>query len=165
MANQILRTTKILLVVAVVFWGFIGALFNVLHWDGTMGAVGAVTSMSTWEGGAESWQATSNVAVIWAGALFITLLKITAGILCALGAKNMWQTRRSTAASFGSAKKLALAGCGVAMLMLFGGFIVIGESGFELWRSDAMRGPVLESAFRYGGMITLIALFVGMESD
>jgi predicted small integral membrane protein len=165
MANQVLRTTKVLLIVAVVFWGFIGALFNVLHWGGTMGAVGAVTSMATWEGGADSWQATSNVAVIWAGALFITLSKIIAGTLCAIGASKMWQTRRSTAASFGSAKKLALAGCGFAMLMLFGGFIVIGESWFELWRSDAMRGPVLESAFRYGGMITLIALFVGMEND
>ena len=165
MANQMLRTTKILLVVAVVFWGLIGAFFNFLHWGETTGAVGAVASMVTWEGGAESWQATSNVALIWAGALFIALSKITAAILCAVGAKKMWHTRRSSAANFTSAKKIALAGCGIAMFMLFGGFIVIGESWFELWRSDAMRGPALESAFRYGAMITLIALFVGMDND
>ena len=165
MANQILRTSKILLVVAVVFWGFVGAFFNVLHWDGTIGAVGAATSMVTWEGGAESWQATSSVVVIWAGALFITISKVTASLLCAVGAGKMWTARRSSTANFASAKKIALSGCGLAMLMLFGGFIVIGESWFELWRSDAMRGPVLESAFRYGAMITLIALFVGQDND
>lgn len=165
MANQLLRTTKILLVVAVVFWGLIGALFNLLHWGGTTGAVAAVTSMASWEGGAESWQATSNVAVIWAGAIFITFSKIIAAILCAIGAKKMWQTRRGSAVNFSSAKKIALSGCGIALFMLFGGFIVIGESWFELWRSDVMRGPALESAFRYGGMITLIALFVGMNND
>jgi hypothetical protein len=42
--------------------------------------------------------------------------------------------------------------------MLFGGFIVIADSRFELWRSDGMRGPVLDSAYRYLGSILLIAL-------
>ncbi|GAC21150.1 DUF2165 family protein [Paraglaciecola arctica] len=44
--------------------------------------------------------------------------------------------------------------------MLFGGFIIIAESWFELWRSESMLGPVLQSAFRYGGFIGFIALFV-----
>jgi hypothetical protein len=38
--------------------------------------------------------------------------------------------------------------------MLFGGFIVIAESWFELWRSEAM-GAVLSAALRYGSMIAL----------
>ena len=49
--------------------------------------------------------------------------------------------------------------------MLFTGFIVIAESWFELWRSDVMRGPVLDSAFRYGGMIALIAVFVAVKEE
>jgi predicted small integral membrane protein len=51
------------------------------------------------------------------------------------------------------------------MLLLFGGFIVIGETWFEMWRSDLLRDLSLQSAFRYGGMVTLIALYVGCLED
>jgi predicted small integral membrane protein len=76
-----IRIVKIGLIFAVVLWGFFGALGNVLHWDETLGSVAAVTSMVTFEGGAESWQATSNSLVIWLGALFIMLSKLSAGDL------------------------------------------------------------------------------------
>jgi predicted small integral membrane protein len=121
--------------------------------------------MSTFEGGAESWQATSSPAVVWIGALFIMLSKVTAATLCAVGAWRMWQARNADAASFQSTKEFALAGCAIAVVMLFGGFIVIAESWFELWKSDVMRGPVLDSAFRYGGMIALIGLFVAIKEE
>ena len=60
---------------------------------------------------------------------------------------------------------LALAGCGVAMFMLFTGWIVIAETWFEMWRSDVMRDVALNSAFRYCGMIGVMALFIGMTDD
>ncbi len=160
-----LRITKIFLVSSVALWGLVGAFGNVSDWGSTMGAVGAATSMATFDGGAESWKATSNPAVIWLGALFIMLSKTAAGLLCMTGASRMWAARKGDAASFAKAKELALAGCAVAVFMLFTGFIVIAESWFELWRSDVMRGPVLASAFRYGGMISLIALFVAARDD
>ena len=156
---------KIALVFSVALWGFVGASGNLMDWGGTMGAVGAATSMVTFDGGAESWKATSNPAVIWAGALFIMLSKTVAGILCAIGVSKMFATRQADAATFAKAKELAIAGCAVAVFMLFAGFIVIAESWFEMWRSDVMRGPVLDSAFRYGGMISLIAVFVAMRDD
>lgn len=158
-----LRLVKIMLVLAVAMWGFVGAFHNVADWSGTLGAVKAATSMSTFEGGADSWQATSHAWVVWAGAIFIMLSKLTAAALCTYGAKQMWVARKSDVHSFQFAKELAVTGCGVAVFMLFMGFIVIAESWFELWRSDAMRGPVLGSAFRYAGMIALIALFVASK--
>jgi len=160
-----LRTVKIMLVGAVALWGLLGALGNVTDWGGTMGAVGAATSMVTFEGGADSWKATSNPGVIWAGALFIMLSKVVAGILCAIAMAHMVGARTSDAASFQAAKTYALAGSGIIMFMLFGGFIIVADGWFELWRSEAMRGPVLDSAFRYGAMIMLIALFVGAKDD
>lgn len=160
-----LRISKIVLITTVAAWGLVGAFHNVLDWSGTTGAVEAATSMVTFEGGADSWQATSNVIVVYLGALFITLSKVAAGVLCAIGAFRMWGQRRADAAGFADAKQIALVGCAVAIAMLFGGFIVIAESWFELWRSDVMRGPVLESAFRYAGMIALIALFVGARDE
>jgi len=161
----VLRISKIVMVALVALWALLGAFFNIHDWDGTIGAVSATTSMATFPGGADDWRATSNTLVVWIGAILIPLLKATAGILCLMGASKMWATRAQDAAAFARAKEPALAGCAVAMILLFGGWIVIAETWFELWRSDALRDIALQSAFRYGGMITLIALFVGARDD
>lgn len=160
-----LRITKILLTACVATWCLLGAFGNLSDWDGTLGAVRAAASMSTFEGGAASWRATSSPVVIWIGALMIMLSKLAAGILCSVGTLQMWRARAGDESGFAAAKRTALAGCGVAMVMLFGGFIVIGETWFEMWRSDVLRDLSLQTAFRYGGMITLIALFVGSLED
>ena len=55
-----LKRAKSIMILTVALWGFIGAFQNVIDWDGTIGAIGAATSMTTIVGGAESWQATSN---------------------------------------------------------------------------------------------------------
>lgn len=158
------RIVKIGLIFTVFLWGMFGTLYNVTNWDETTGAVLAVTSMSTFEGGADSWQATSNPALVWIGALFIVLSKLAAGVLCGLGLWRMWQARRADGAVFTEAKQIAIAGCGVAVIMLFGGFIAIADNLFDLWRSADMR-PVLDAAFRYGAMIALIGIFVGTKDD
>lgn len=154
-----------MLVLAVAAWGILSASHNLHAWSGTLGAVGAVSSMSTFEGGADSWQAVSSPVLNWLGALFIVVSKIVAGVLCFLGGRQMWRHRAASREQFARSKQLALAGCGMAIFMLFSGFIVIAEVWFELWQSDAMRGPVLDSAFRYSAMITLIAIFVGANND
>ncbi len=159
-----LPIVKIVLIATVAAWGFVGAFGNFADWEGTRGAVAAATSMSTWEGGAESWRATTNPLVVTTGAILIPLLKLASAVLCALGAGSMWRAR-NRGQEFEAAKRLALAGCGVAMFLLFAGWIVIAESWFEMWRSDVMRGPALEAAFRYLGCIALIALFVGMRDE
>jgi len=151
------------MILTVALWGFVGAFHNLINWDGTIGAITAATSMATIDGGADSWQATSNPLVIWIGALFIVASKLAAGILCSIGGIRMWKAQKLDAETYNAAKEIALTGCGVAIIMLFGGFVVIAESWFELWRSDSMIGPVLGSAFRYGGMIALIALFVASK--
>jgi predicted small integral membrane protein len=159
-----IRIVKIGLIITVLLWGFTGALGNVSHWDETLSSVGAVTSMVTFEGGAESWKATSNSLILWLGALFIMLSKLSAGILCTAGAGRMWQSRNGSATDFAAAKSIALAGCGIAVIMLFGGFIVIAESWYELWRSEVMAA-VLTAALRYGSMIALIGIFVAAPDD
>ena len=160
-----LRQMKIALICTVALWGFVGSFHNFFDWNGTLGAVTAVTSMSTFDGGSDSWKATSQPVLIWAGALFIALSKMAAAVLCAVGGLKMWQAKTQNSEDFNQAKNLALAGCAVAVIMLFGGFIVIAESWYELWRSDVMRGPVLETAFRYAGMISLIGIFVAAKDD
>ena len=160
---MLLRLVKTLLIAAVAAWGFVGALLNVLNWGGTTGSVYAATTMSTFEGGAASWQATANPLLILAGALFITLAKVLTGICCSIGSVQMLRTLNADDLSFNRAKVQGLVGCGIAVLMLFFGFVVVAESFFEMWRSDLLRDASLESAFRYAGLIALIAIFVGQQ--
>jgi predicted small integral membrane protein len=151
---------KTVLIVIVALWAFSSALQNLIDWQGTIKGVIATTSMATIEGGETSWKATSHPIVAWTGALFILLSKILAGVLCVIGASKMWRKHNKDIDAFRSGKNIALTGCLVAIIMLFGGFIVVAEGWFELWHSDILRIPVIESAFRYGCMISLIALIV-----
>ncbi|HEY1560016.1 MAG TPA: DUF2165 family protein [Caulobacteraceae bacterium] len=155
-----LRIIKIGLVLSVALWGVLGARGNLIDLKGTIDAVGAVTSMATFPGGGGRWEATTNPAVILAGAAFIVLFKLATVLLCLAGAWRMWTHRKSDAETFGRAKTLALTGCAVAVFSLFLGWTVIGESWFEFWRSDALP-PAADGALRYGGFIALIALMVG----
>lgn len=155
-----LRILKIILVALVAAFGLAGGFNNVVNWAETLGAVTAVTSMSTWEGGSADWRAVSSTPLTWLGAMWIVVSKIAAALLCGIGAARMWAARRSGAVEFAGAKRMALAGCAVLAIMLFGGFIVVSETWFELWRSEAMRAPVLDAALRYLGSVLLIALFV-----
>ena len=165
MSIAALRSIKALLIAAVAAYGLIAATHNVLDWGGTLQAVGAATSMSTFDGGADSWQATSNPIVIWLGALFIFGSKLVAGLLCGLGAVGMFRHRHGLTAVYARPRRTALVGCAVAVFMLFTGFIVVAETWFELWQSDVMRGPVLGSAMRYAALIALIAVFVATPDE
>ena len=160
-----IRLIKVILVLSVAAWALAGAFGNLTDWSGTVGAVGAITSMASFEGGAESWKATSSQALILAGAIFIVSLKIICGVLCVMGALRMLAAQGRDAVAFQRAKEFALAGCGVGMFMLFAGWIVIAETWYEAWRSDVFRDLALNSTFRYCGMIGVIALFVGMREE
>ncbi|NNC37939.1 MAG: DUF2165 family protein [Hyphomonadaceae bacterium] len=159
------RIVKILLILSVAMWGTLGAFGNFDDWEGTKGAVEATTSMVTFEESLAHWRATSNTVIIMIGAVLIPFLKLLTAALCFLGAWKMWGARKADAAVFHRASYWALTGCGVAMFMLFAGWIVIAETWFELWRSDVLRDASLQAAFRYCGMIGVIALFVGMRED
>ena len=99
-----LRIVKIGLVLSVALWGILGARGNIADWKGTTGAVAAVTSMSTFAGGADRWEATTNPVVILAGAVFIVLFKVTTALMCLFGAWRMAAHRTSDAEAFGRAK-------------------------------------------------------------
>jgi predicted small integral membrane protein len=159
-----LRVIKIGLVAAVCLWGALSALGNVLDWEGTLGAVRAVSTMTAWEGGAGDWRATSSPVLITAAAVLIVVFKVTAALLCGLGAGHMWRERHGDVGLFGRAKALALTGCGVAVLGLFLGWIVLGEQWFEMWRSPQL-GAAGSAAFRYAGFIGLIAVFVAIREE
>ncbi|HEY5644946.1 MAG TPA: DUF2165 family protein [Pseudomonadales bacterium] len=158
------RMVKVGLMATAALWAICSGLYNVTNWSESLIYVEAVTSMSLFEGGADSWQATSNPVIVWLGILFIFLAKVAAAGLCSIATWRMWQARNDTAA-FASARKIGMAGCGIAVIMLFGGFIAIAENFFDLWRATDVGGAVLAGAYRYGGVMALIAIMVGATDD
>ncbi|MEQ8263976.1 DUF2165 family protein [Pseudohaliea sp.] len=156
-----LRGTQIALIAAVCLWGLFSALGNILDWQGTLGAVTTVATMSTWEGGGRDWRAIGSPVFISTASSGIVAFKLLSALLCGLGATRMVRERGAPVEGFAAAKATALSGCGVAMLGLFLGWIVLGEQWFELWRSPEL-GAAGDAAFRYGGFIGIIALFVAM---
>jgi predicted small integral membrane protein len=158
-----LRVVKMVLIAWVAIFAFLSGIFDLVHWGNTVEAVGMVTSMNSWPGGATSWKAINSALLNGLGALWIIGGDLTAAVLCIAGVARLWRARYAHEGEFALAKRIALAGCGVLVIMLFGGFIVLAEAWFELWRSDALRGPVLDTAYRYLGSILLIALFVASK--
>jgi len=160
---MIVRIVKIVLAGAVAVFGFLGGIFDLINWSSTVDSVTAVTSMTSWQGGAASWKAVSSTPLSWLGAVWIVSGYLTAAALCTVSVSRMWSARSASGAEFVAAKNLALAGCGSFAIMLFGGFTVIAEDWFELWRSNTMGGLVLNTAYRYLGSILLIALFIAIK--
>ena len=156
-----LRIVKIVLIVLVAAWGLIGGIKNFADVDGGLGAVQAVMNPPE-SAGLPDWQKVSNPIAVWIGWLIIPLGKLGAAALCASGAWRMWASRKIESASFNQAKELAIAGCGVAIAMLFGGFFVVGEVYFNLWMTP-LGDIALPSAFRMIGCIGVIALFVAQK--
>ena len=164
-SRQILRLTKIGLVLAVAAWGGAGAFGNLLDWAGTVESVEAVSSMERFEDGSDDWRATKSPLVIYGGAAFIVAFKSICALLCIAGAIDMWRSRQGDESLFGASKRRAIAGCLVAVFGLFFGWIVVGEGWFEFWRDPGLSG--LEgagiAAFRYGGFIGLIAILIAQD--
>lgn len=160
-----LRTVKVMLILTIGIWGLIGALGNLSSWPGVIESVKKTTSMSTWPGGELDWRATSNPMLVYLGAAMIPAAKMLSGVLCVIGAWRMWRAKTAGGLAFERAKELALAGCGIALLMLFAGWIVIADTWFQGWRSETLRDSALGTAFRYAGFVGLIALFVAVRDD
>jgi predicted small integral membrane protein len=71
----------------------------------------------------------------------------------------MWSSRRSPADQFNAAKAFGLLGCGIAIAMMFGIFMVAADTYFNLWATK-LGSRVMPQAFLYVGSIGIIALFV-----
>lgn len=157
-----IRYLKILLVALVALWGLIGFMGNLAKLDVAYEAVQSVTTMPAFEAGEGPPWATDNPVVIWLGVALIVAGKAAPLLFCGWGAIAMLQTVRADPARFREAKRWAVLGCGLALALLFGGFVVIGEM-FFLMFMDPGSEQAAAAAFRYGGFIALIMIFVSQE--
>jgi predicted small integral membrane protein len=160
-----LRGIKIALIVLVGAWGLLGGIGNLAGYEGGHAQVVAVMGRDgvTFEAGGP-FVAVHHPALTHLGFAVIWLGKLFAGSLCLLGAAAMWRARRADGAAFNAAKTLALSGCGVALAMLLGGFVVAGGVYFGMWSSElGQRSHGFATQFITA--IGIAALFVGLPDD
>ena len=151
-----LRYIKILLSMSVAAWGLIAGAVNLIYYN--YRGVSVVMSMQ----GEDSIRAISIPALYAVGYAFIYLGKFATGFACAWGTYKLWAARTASPGEFHRAKTTTLFGCGIAMFMLFFGFVVIAGSYFNPG-PDVSREVSLafhQFALFYMGGIGLIALFI-----
>jgi len=152
----ILRYIKILLSMSVAAWGIVAGTMNLVYYNHR--GVSMVMSMQ----GEDSVRATSTPALFAIGYAFIYLGKFATGIACSLGTYQLWQARNASLAEFAKAKTATLVGCGIALFMLFFGFIVIAGSYFNPGPSVSRELPLAFHQFAvfYMTGIGIVALFI-----
>lgn len=157
------RNLKIIFAVIFAVWGLFGGSMNLAGYGGGLSSVESVTSMSHKDPEARAPWTTSNPIVIHLAFALIWGAKLLGGILCAIGARNMWRTRNGSAGEFNAAKGHAVAGLGVYLIMLIGGFNLFGAVIYGLWAGPA--AVAFDLSWVFAGEIGLIMIFMNMRDD
>jgi predicted small integral membrane protein len=160
---MLLRDLKALLAAFVGLQGLVYFAANIANWDAAVGVVGYVLSQQE-----HAYYAAHIVPAIGspaaaAAALAVILIgEFLVGAVSLKGAWDLVRARRAPAADYNAAKTWALAGAGVAMLVWFGGFIVIGAGLFQMWQTE-IGANSMNGAFTYAAISALAALFIAIE--
>lgn len=155
-----IRILKIVLVVFVGLQGLAYVAGNIANWDAGHGAIAYVLGM---EGhavyGNHIVPPITHPTLVSIAFLVIISGEFLVGALSLAGAWRMWRARHDQADAFNAAKTLAILGAGMAMVVWFGGFVVMGGALFQMWQTQVGTGS-FEGAFIYGAASALVLLFV-----
>ena len=159
-----IRYLKIALVVFVGLLGLFYVAGNVTNWGAGLGAVAYVVSMQGHEVyTAHIFPPLNHPALVTLAYLIILTGELLVGLLSLKGAWDLWRARHSDAAAFNAAKTYAILGTGMAVVVWFGGFIVIGGALFQMWQTQVGSNS-FHDAFIFAAMGGLVLLFVS-QSD
>lgn len=160
-----IRYLKIVLVAFVALLAPIYAGQNVVNLDKVYTYVATVTSM---EGHAlypdALGPAITNPVAIWTIVTVIIAAEFAAGLLALKGTYDLWRARKAPAKDFNAAKTYGILGCGMALVVWFGIFAVIGGAWFQMWQTELGQAS-LEGAFQYVGNVGLVLIFLAMKDE
>lgn len=162
--RNVTRYLKIALIFFVALQGLVGGFGNLAGLDTTYGGVARVLSMEGVPSSAPRVFAFDAPIFIWIGACWILLLKLVTGVTCAIGVFQLLRYRNGSAEEFQAAKYWGLVACGASILMLFGGFIVIGTTMLFMWQAEAGQ-VAFESATYLLVCLGVVALYVNMSDE
>jgi predicted small integral membrane protein len=153
---MVLRLSRILLMAAIALWLSLVAFGNLTDYGSNWPFVQHVLAMDTiFPGAGIHYRAITSPALQCIAYALIIATESLAALLCWFGTWQLWRARTGTGVAFQRAKRVAVLGLTVGILLWLGGFIAIGGEWFGMWMSTQWNG--LESAFRFV-VVLLVAL-------
>jgi predicted small integral membrane protein len=156
---MILRLTKVALTLSVALYYFLVVFNNLTDYDSNYQFVRHVLSMdTTFAGNRGMWRAMTFSG--WHTAFYLGIItwEFFTMVLCGWGARSLVRALRGPSAAFNTAKKSAIAGLALGMLMWLVAFLSVGGEWFLMWQSKTWNGQ--EAAFRMFAILGLILLLV-----
>jgi len=161
-------SSRYLKIILVVFVGLTGLLFvagNIANWNAGLELVGYVLSMKDHEVyGSHIFPTVTNPTLVAIAYLLILAGESLVGVLSLKGAWDLWSARTGSADAFNAAKTYAVLGTGMAMVVWFGGFVVIGGVLFQMWQTQIGHGSFAD-AFSLAVAGGLVMLFVNSPDE
>jgi predicted small integral membrane protein len=163
--SMAIRYLKIVLVALVGLLGLLYFAGNVSNWSAGLGAVAYVVGMQGHEiYVSHIFPSVSHPALVTIAYLIILAGELLVGVLSLKGAWDLWRARHTSSDAFNAAKTYAILGTGMALLVWFGGFIVIGSALFQMWQTQ-MGSNSFHDAFIFAAMSGLVLLFLTQPDD
>jgi predicted small integral membrane protein len=157
-----LRTAKVLLMAGVAIFYTLLVFDNSTDYDSNYQFVRHVLMMdSTFPENHGMWRAINSPAMHTLFYLSIIAWETATMVLCWWGAANLGRALHGTAAAFDSAKKWAIAGLTVGLLMWLVVFLSVGGEWFLMWQSKSWNGQ--DVAFRMFAVMGIILLLVAQQ--
>ncbi|MCW8856434.1 MAG: DUF2165 domain-containing protein [Kangiella sp.] len=100
--------------------------------------------------------------LIWLVVILIIATEILAGLILLKGAWDLWSVRLADAMVFNQAKKYALIGAAIGIVVWFGYFAVFGGALMQMWQTQA-GSMSLTGAFQYFASCVFIWLIVNSK--
>lgn len=152
-----LRAAKLLLVAAVAVYYTLVVLNNTTDYASNEQFVRHVMMMdSTFPENHAMWRAVNSPAIHTTFYLGIIAWEAATMLLCWWGAMKLAWALRGTAAEFEAAKRWAITGLTLSLLMWLVAFLSIGGEWFLMWQSKNWNGQ--EAAFRMFVVVGIILL-------
>ena len=157
--NLTFRWIKILCVIAVALMALLITFNNCTDYISNYLFVQHVLKMDTIFPDSSLHYRSIDQPWLWhASYIFIIASEAAMALCCLAGAWQLWKKRNASSTEFHAAKKWAVAGLGIGILIWFLGFEVIGGEWFAMWQSNSWNG--LTSAERIAGFLMLTLLLL-----
>ncbi|WP_392537885.1 DUF2165 family protein [Legionella sp. 227] len=155
---MMIRTSKIICILAIAFYCFLVVLGNVTDYKNNYVLVERTLMMNDLFADSQiGYRAISNPTVHCAAYLIIIGLETLTMVLCAVGAWKLFKVRHASALIFNGTKSWAVAGLTLGFLTWQVVFMSICGEWFGIWMSSSLRGS-LTIAFQI--FITFLVLLI-----
>jgi predicted small integral membrane protein len=159
-----IRLSRILLMLAITLWLALVAFGNITDYGSNLVFVQHVLAMDTILPDARIHYRAIHAPWLQQSAyLLIIAFEVVAAVLCGIGSWRLWRARASSAAAFHRAKRVAVLGLSLGVLLWLGGFMAIGGEWFGMWMSSQWNG--LQSASRFVVVLLLALVYLGQRDD